>query len=152
MVTLDDACARRVAARQAGETVVFTNGCFDILHAGHVTLLDDARAMGDVLIVGLNSDDSVRRLKGASRPLVPEEQRARVLCALRAVDMVVVFDEDTPARVIEALVPDVLVKGGDYTPDDVVGRDVVEAHGGRVAIVPLVPSVSTTEIAARVTR
>ncbi|MBF0171493.1 MAG: D-glycero-beta-D-manno-heptose 1-phosphate adenylyltransferase, partial [Nitrospinae bacterium] len=120
-----------------GETVVFTNGCFDLLHAGHVDYLQKARAMGDALIVGLNSDRSVRRLKGSRRPLVPQGDRAEVLAALACVDGVVLFDDETPAKLIARLIPSVLVKGGDYSRDTVVGADTVEKNGGQVKIVPL---------------
>jgi len=140
----------RVAAwKSMRETVVFTNGCFDILHVGHVTLLDDARREGSRLIVGINSDDSVRRLKGPSRPVVDERSRARVLAALEAVDAVVVFDEPTPLELMLALRPDVIVKGGDYEADSIVGAAEVRSWGGRVKIVSFVPGFSTTEIIAR---
>jgi rfaE bifunctional protein nucleotidyltransferase chain/domain len=132
--------------------VVFTNGVFDLLHVGHVALLEAARAEGAALIVGVNSDASVRRLgkgSGGERPVVPERERARLVAALAAVDCVVVFDEDTPLALIERLRPDVLVKGADYARDAIVGADQVEAWGGRVARVPLVPGVSTTELLAR---
>jgi D-beta-D-heptose 7-phosphate kinase/D-beta-D-heptose 1-phosphate adenosyltransferase len=129
--------------------LVFTNGCFDILHRGHVEALARARELGDRLVVGLNSDDSVRRLKGAGRPLQPEIDRAACLAGLQSVDGVVVFDEDTPAELIEELQPDVLVKGGDYTPEQVVGRDTVEARGGVVVIIPLIQGRSTTDILER---
>lgn len=135
--------------RAAGERVVFTNGCFDLIHAGHVTLLEAAASLGDILVVGLNSDDSVRRLKGPDRPLVPQGERARVLAALRAVDYVTFFDEDTPQRLIERILPDVLVKGGDYALGEIVGREVVEARGGRVLSLPLVPGLSTSGLIAR---
>ncbi len=140
-----------VAWRAArGGRVVFTNGVFDLLHPGHVDVLFAARAQGDHLIVGLNSDASVRRLgKGSDRPIRPEADRAVVLAGLAAVDAVVIFDEDTPLALIEALQPDVLVKGGDYTPDTVVGADVVRARGGEVVIVPLTPGQSTTSIVQR---
>jgi D-beta-D-heptose 7-phosphate kinase/D-beta-D-heptose 1-phosphate adenosyltransferase len=134
------ACAE---ARAAGQRVVFTNGCFDILHGGHVALLEGARAAGDLLVVGVNSDEGVRALKGDGRPIVPEAERAEVLAALRAVDLVVLFDEPTPRDLVVALHPDVLVKGGDYTPDTIVGRDEVESWGGRVVVVPLVAGRST---------
>ena len=134
---------------QAG-TVVFTNGVFDLLHPGHVGLLEAARSEGDALIVGLNSDASVRRLgKGAQRPLVPEDARARVVAGLAAVDCVVLFDGETPLALIEALAPDVLVKGADYTRDTIVGGDWVEARGGRVVRVPLVSGFSTTSLLER---
>ena len=130
--------------RRDGKRIVFTNGCFDLLHVGHVRLLQAARELGDVLAGGLNTDASVRGLKGPSRPLNGENERAEVLSALRAVDFVTLFDEPTPLALIESFVPDVLVKGGDYRPETVVGRDVVEAHGGRVVIIPLVAGFSTT--------
>jgi rfaE bifunctional protein nucleotidyltransferase chain/domain len=135
--------------RQQGHSVVFTNGCFDILHAGHVTYLEQARKLGTVLVVGLNSDASVTRLKGPQRPINHTEDRQTVLGALRCVDYVLVFDEDTPLGLISALLPDVLVKGGDYTRDMVVGANVVEEHGGRVEIIPLLPGRSTTLIVER---
>jgi len=126
--------------------VVFTNGVFDLLHPGHVDLLAAARAAGDALIVGVNSDSSVRRLKGPERPVRTEAERALVLAALEMVDAVTVFEQDTPLELIVALKPDVLVKGGDYTPDTVVGRREVESWGGTVVIVPLTPGQSTTSI------
>ena len=125
---------------------MFTNGCFDLLHPGHVLLLREAAAEGDRLIVGLNSDESVKKLKGPDRPVLCQEDRAAVLSALDCVDMVVVFPEETPLTLIESLQPDVLVKGGDYTPDSVVGRESVEGRGGRVVIVPLLQGKSTTSI------
>lgn len=128
----------------------FTNGCFDLIHPGHVQYLEDVRALGDFLIVGLNSDASVRRLKGPSRPLQDEGARARILLGLRSVDAVVRFDEDTPLELIRALEPDILAKGGDYTPETVVGRDVVEARGGRLVLVPFLPGHSTTLIEDRI--
>ena len=141
--------ARVSAWRSAGERIVFTNGCFDVLHIGHICLLEQARRKGDRLIVGLNGDDSVRRLKGPLRPIVAEQQRARVLAALSSVDAVVVFDEDTPLRLIEALRPDVLVKGGDYTEDTVVGAREVRAWGGRMELIPLVGNISTSRLIAK---
>ena len=133
-------------------TLCFTNGCFDLLHPGHVKYLEDVRALGDFLVVGLNSDASVARLKGPSRPLQDERARAMILCGLRSVDAVVRFDEDTPLELITALQPDILAKGGDYTVDTVVGRDVVEARGGRVVLVPFLPGHSTTAIVERIRR
>ena len=130
-------------------TVVFTNGCFDLLHRGHVEYLAQARALGHVLVVGLNSDASARRVKGAGRPLVAETDRAVVLAGLRSVDAVTLFDEDTPLDLIKALLPDVLVKGGDYDLDDIVGRDAVEGAGGDVRVLPLVEGHSTTDILDR---
>ena len=129
--------------------LVFTNGCFELLHPGHVEYLTQARALGDVLVVGLNSDASVRRLKGAGRPLVEEADRAAVLAGLRSVDAVTLFDEDTPLELISALLPDVLVKGGDYDLDEIVGREAVERAGGEVRVLPFVEGYSTTEIMTR---
>ena len=140
----------RRAWKAAGRAVVFTNGCFDLLHPGHVALLEKARAEGDVLVVGLNSDASVARLKGAGRPIVPAEERAEVLCALEAVSRVVVYDEDTPQEVIAALLPDVLVKGADWALDAIVGRAEVEGAGGCVVRVEVVPDRSTTKIVERI--
>ena len=128
----------------------FTNGCFDILHPGHVQYLEDARALGDFLVVGLNSDESVARLKGPSRPLQSLEARAMVLLGLKSVGAVISFDEDTPARLIEQIQPDVLIKGGDYALDQVVGRDTVEKRGGRTAIIPFLEGHSTSAIVHRV--
>ncbi|HEY4193186.1 MAG TPA: D-glycero-beta-D-manno-heptose 1-phosphate adenylyltransferase, partial [Mesorhizobium sp.] len=140
-----DAAMRMVAAwRQEGLSVGFTNGCFDILHAGHVSLLHGARAQCDRLVLGLNSDASVRRLKGEGRPVNNEHDRACVLAALASVDAVIVFEEDTPLKLIEALKPDILVKGADYTVDKVVGADVVQKAGGRVVLIDLVAGKSTT--------
>lgn len=136
--------------RQAPGPVVFTNGVFDLLHPGHVEVLERARALGGSLLVAVNADASVRRLgKGPERPVVGERDRMRVIAALGCVDCVILFDEDTPLRVIEALLPDVLVKGGDYRPETVVGADIVRAHGGRVEIIPLVPDRSTTRLVER---
>jgi rfaE bifunctional protein nucleotidyltransferase chain/domain len=127
----------------------FTNGCFDLIHPGHVKYLEDARALGDFLVVGLNSDASVARLKGLGRPLQDEAARAAILLGLRSVDAVVRFDEDTPLELIRALRPDVLVKGGDYTPETVVGRDLVEGQGGRLVLIPFLPGHSTSRIEQR---
>lgn len=132
--------------KQEGRKVVFTNGCFDILHAGHVHCLERAKSFGDRLVVGLNSDESVRRLKGKNRPVMNQNDRARILGALECVDLVVIFDEDTPLELIRAVKPAVLVKGGDYRPEDVVGREVVEEYGGRVEIVSVMDGKSTTGI------
>ncbi|PYQ48906.1 MAG: D-glycero-beta-D-manno-heptose 1-phosphate adenylyltransferase [Acidobacteria bacterium] len=147
---LDDVLADRQAWKAAGKVVVFTNGCFDLLHPGHVALFEAARSQGDVLVVGLNSDRSVRALKGEGRPLIPAEERAETLAALEAVDRVVVYDEETPREVIAALKPDVLVKGADWALDAIVGREEVEAAGGRVARVELLPGRSTTAMVARI--
>ncbi|MDX9910471.1 MAG: D-glycero-beta-D-manno-heptose 1-phosphate adenylyltransferase [Phycisphaerales bacterium] len=150
--TLAQALVEVRVHRDAGRKVVFTNGCFDVLHAGHVTLLERARAMGDFLIVGLNSDASVRRLKGPDRPINTQDDRARVLSALTAVDAVVMFDEDTPEALLRAIGPDVLVKGGDYTPDKVIGHEIVESRGGRVEIVEMVPGRSTSATIQRMAK
>jgi rfaE bifunctional protein nucleotidyltransferase chain/domain len=136
--------------RMRGGTVVFTNGVFDLLHPGHVGYLRDARALGDALIVALNSDRSVRSIKGDDRPVNPEAERAEVLLALQSVDALVIFDEATPYAVISAIRPDILVKGSDWGPDDIVGRDVVEAHGGRVVRMDLAPGLSTTALIEKV--
>jgi D-beta-D-heptose 7-phosphate kinase/D-beta-D-heptose 1-phosphate adenosyltransferase len=142
----------RATARALGKRFVFTNGCFDVIHPGHVALLTEARNRGDFLLVGLNSDRSVRGLKGEGRPLQAERARATVLAALKPVDGVVVFDEETPLSLIRDLVPDVLVKGGDYAKGQVIGRDIVEGAGGEVVIVPLVPGHSSSGLAAKVHR
>jgi D-beta-D-heptose 7-phosphate kinase/D-beta-D-heptose 1-phosphate adenosyltransferase len=136
--------------RREGKRVVFTNGCFDLLHPGHVRYLAEARAMGDALIVGLNSDRSVRLLKGEGRPILDETERAEVLAALEAVDFVVVFDQDTPRELIAQLVPDLVVKGGDWPVDKIVGRDEVEATGGKAISLPYVEGFSTSEILDRI--
>ena len=146
---LEPLLARVSHWKSSGERIVFTNGCFDILHIGHISLLEEARRKGDRLIVALNSDDSVRRLKGPLRPVVVARERAGVLAALSAVDAVVVFDEGTPLRLIEAIRPDVLVKGGDYTEDTVVGAREVRAWGGRLELIPLVANTSTTRLIAK---
>lgn len=130
--------------QQKGETIAFTNGCFDVLHAGHITLLEAARATGQHLIVGLNSDASVARLKGADRPIHSFMARARVLAALSAVDIVVGFEEDTPASLIQRLLPNILIKGGDYRAEEVVGAEILKKYGGKVLIVPLLPKYSSS--------
>jgi D-beta-D-heptose 7-phosphate kinase/D-beta-D-heptose 1-phosphate adenosyltransferase len=130
--------------RASGDRIVFTNGCFDILHVGHITLLEQCREFGDKVIIGLNSDASVRQLKGPTRPLVSESERARVLAALGATDAVIIFDQPTPLELIQAVRPDVLVKGGDYSASTIVGADDVVTWGGRVEIVPTVNGASTT--------
>jgi rfaE bifunctional protein nucleotidyltransferase chain/domain len=148
--SLADAVRFVEAERAAGRRIVFTNGVFDLLHPGHVRYLQDARALGDVLVVGLNADRSVRRNKGPARPINGQDERAEILAALAAVDLVVIFDEDTPADIIGRLQPDVLVKGADWPADQIVGRDTVEARGGRVVRVPVEQGYSTTAIVARV--
>ena len=152
VLTLRDATELRRAMADRGRTVVFTNGVFDLLHPGHVRYLQRARALGDALIVGLNADVSVRRNKGPARPLNPQHERAEVLAALACVDAVVVFPEDTPAEIIGALQPDILVKGADWPADQIIGRDVVEARGGRVVRVPVEEGYSTTAIVDRIRR
>ena len=149
-----EAAARRARRVQAGGgKVVFTNGCFDLLHAGHVDLLNRARALGDMLVLGLNSDASVRSLdKGPGRPVVPQEQRAAVVAGLQAVELVVIFDQPTPAQLIEAIAPDVLVKGGDWPEEAIVGAGFVRARGGQVRSLPLVPGLSTTGLIQRLRR
>ena len=144
-----DVDALRVWRLDVRGAVVFTNGVFDLLHPGHVSIIDTARREGAALVVGINSDASVQRLKGPSRPVHTSMERAIVVAAMEAVDAVVVFDEDTPLELITALEPDVVVKGGDYTPDTVVGADVVTARGGRVVIVPLIDGQSTTSTIER---
>ena len=160
-MTADDAGAARVmsgesvaafvtAQRAAGRRIVFTNGVFDILHPGHVRYLQHARTLGDLLIVGLNADESVRRNKGPERPVNSEDERAEVLSALACVDGVVIFAEDTPADIIKLVQPDILVKGADWAADEIVGRDTVEARGGRVVRVPVEEGYSTTSIVDRI--
>jgi len=142
---------RALAAwRAAGQRIVFTNGVFDVLHRGHVEYLEEARALGDRLVVGVNTDASVRRLKGEGRPLVPEDERVEVLQALESVDLVVTFGEDTPERVIREVAPDVLVKGGDWALDRIVGREFVESRGGHVATIAVREGWSTTRIVERI--
>ena len=150
LMTLPEAISIRKRAREAGSRVVFTNGCFDILHRGHVSLLRQAASLGDCLIVGLNSDESVTRLKGEGRPVASQEDRAEILASLRWVDGVVVFEEDTPLELITSLRPDILVKGGDYTVENVVGREVVEREGGEVVILPFLPGYSTSGLLAEI--
>jgi D-beta-D-heptose 7-phosphate kinase/D-beta-D-heptose 1-phosphate adenosyltransferase len=148
--SLEEIVRLRPRLRQSGEKLVFTNGCFDILHIGHVRYLNYARSLGDVLVVGINSDRSVREIKGERRPIVPEQERAEVLAALASVDFVFVFDDPTPQRVIDAIVPDVLVKGADWDITEIVGRGTVESAGGSVLNVPLVEGSSTTDIIKKV--
>ena len=140
------------AARAMGRRIVFTNGVFDLLHPGHVRYLQHARSLGDLLIVGLNADSSVRSNKGPNRPITPERERAELLAALECVDAVVVFPQDTPAEIVRLVQPDILVKGADWPADQIVGRDVVEARGGRVELVPVEQGYSTSAIVDRVRR
>ena len=146
----DAAAALAAGVRGAGGRVVFTNGVFDLLHPGHVRYLREARALGELLLVAINSDDSVRRIKGPDRPVNPEHERAEVLLGLASVDAVVLFDEDDPHAIITAIQPDILVKGSDWGPNDIVGRDVVQARGGRVVRIPLAAGHSTSELIRRV--
>jgi D-glycero-beta-D-manno-heptose 1-phosphate adenylyltransferase len=150
VVSLFDATRLVAELRKSGRRIVFTNGVFDLLHPGHLRYLKAARAQGDVLIVGVNSDRSVRANKGPGRPVIPETERAEILAALDPVDAVVVFGEDTPAEIVRALQPDVLVKGADWPADQIVGRDTVEARGGRVVLVPVEHGYSTTSILERI--
>jgi len=150
ILTLEDAKRRRKAARILGRRFVFTNGCFDLIHPGHTELLRRARSLGHYLLVGLNSDRSVRAIKGPERPAQGELARATVVAALASVDYVVLFDEETPLRLIEEILPDVLVKGGDYAPANVVGREAVERAGGQVHLIPLVPGFSSSSLADRI--
>lgn len=150
ILTLEQAILRFGREKRNGRRVVFTNGCFDLLHPGHIGSLEQARALGHALIVGLNSDASVRQLKGAGRPVLPERERAEILVALECVDAVVIFDELTPREVIARLLPDVLVKGGDWPGDQIVGREEVEAAGGSVVSIPVVPGYSTTALLRKI--
>lgn len=136
--------------RKEGKTIVFTNGCFDLLHVGHIRYLMAARALGDLLVLGLNSDDSVRAIKGTDRPLVPQCERAEILTALTCIDFLTIFEEPTPLELIRALQPDVLVKGADWEENQIVGADIVKANGGTVARIPLVPFTSTTRLIERI--
>jgi D-beta-D-heptose 7-phosphate kinase/D-beta-D-heptose 1-phosphate adenosyltransferase len=149
---LAELLALRPRLRGEGRRLALTNGCFDLLHAGHVALLEAARAQADVLVVALNSDASVRRNKGEGRPLLPEHERAEALAALEAVDHVVLYEADTPAELIGALLPDVLVKGADWAEDAIVGRELVEGAGGRVVRVPLLTGRSTSRLLERARR
>ncbi len=148
--TVSDLARLAAAARRDGRRVVLTNGCFDLLHIGHTRYLQEARNLGDLLIVAINSDASVSALKGPERPLLPEQERAEVLAALACVDYVTIFDAPDPGDVIAAVQPDVLVKGGDWPVDRIVGRELVQARGGRVVSLPLVPGASTTGIVRRI--
>jgi len=136
--------------KRNGKRVVFTNGCFDLLHPGHIHSLEAARALGDFLIVGVNGDESVRTLKGAGRPLIPAEERAEILASLECVDGVVIFDELTPQKVVAGLLPDILVKGSDWPGNQIVGREEVEAAGGKVVLIDVLPGYSTTEILKKI--
>jgi D-beta-D-heptose 7-phosphate kinase/D-beta-D-heptose 1-phosphate adenosyltransferase len=148
--SVDDLCAISAQARKAGRIVVFTNGCFDLVHRGHIHLLRQAKALGHILIVGLNSDVSVKTIKGPDRPIMPEADRIELIAALEMVDYVVVYSEPDPYQIIAAIKPNVLVKGGDWSANEIVGADVVEQNGGRVAVIPYLPGFSTTQIIERI--
>ena len=150
ILTLEQAILRFGRGKRNGRRVVFTNGCFDLLHLGHLACLEAGRRLGDVLIVGINSDASVGQLKGPGRPAIPEDERAEILSALECVDAVVIFDDLTPLEIITKLSPDVLFKGGDWSVDQIVGRQEVEAAGGRVEVVPFLPGHSTTNLLRKI--
>lgn len=150
ILNLHEAILQFGPQKRNGLRVVFTNGCFDLLHPGHIETLEKARSLGDALVVGVNSDRSVRVMKGAGRPILPERERAEILAALECVDGVVIFDEPTPRETIAALLPDVLVKGGDWASDAIVGREEVEAAGGKVISIPVVAGFSTTAVLEKI--
>ena len=144
---------RRIGAlKRDGKLVVFTNGCFDILHPGHIRMLEKARSLGDALVVGINSDPSVQEIKGPQRPVIPQDERAELLAALEAVDFVTIFDEPTPRELIAEILPAILVKGSDWGPDEIVGRAEVEGAGGKVVSITLEPGYSTTKLIERIRR
>jgi D-beta-D-heptose 7-phosphate kinase/D-beta-D-heptose 1-phosphate adenosyltransferase len=149
---IEELCTRLEIHRKKGKQIVFTNGCFDLLHVGHIRYLRRAREMGDLLVVAINSDDSVRRLKGPSRPVQPEQDRAEILAGLECVDYVVLFEQDTPLSVIEQLRPNVLVKGGDWPEEQIVGREVVQGSGGRVVTIDYVEGASTSALIDHIRR
>ena len=148
--TLEELKGIAAEARTAGKKVVFTNGCFDLLHPGHIHVLREAKACGDLLIAAINSDKSVKQIKGSTRPVLPQSDRSELLAALEMVDYVVLFDEPNPYELISAIRPDVLVKGGDWSSDRIVGAEVVEKAGGRVAVIPYIKGFSTTQIIERI--
>jgi rfaE bifunctional protein nucleotidyltransferase chain/domain len=150
ILSLEQLVERFGRPQRNGKRVVFPNGRFDLLHPGHIHSFEAARTLGDVLIIGLNSDESVRTLKGPGRPVIPQDERAEILANMECVDAVVIFDELTPQRVVAALLPDVLVKGGDWPGNQIVGREEVEAAGGQVVLIDVVPGYSTTEILRRI--
>ncbi|MEW6127726.1 MAG: D-glycero-beta-D-manno-heptose 1-phosphate adenylyltransferase [Acidobacteriota bacterium] len=150
VVTRDELVKAREGLRNAGRKVVFTNGCFDLLHPGHIRYLQQARALGDALIVALNSDASVKKLKGDSRPILKQDERAEVMAALACVDLVTIFDEETPRELIAQVLPDILVKGGDWAIDTIVGREEVEAAGGETRSLAFIEGVSTSDIIKRI--
>jgi len=148
--SLEQACEQRKLWKKAGKRVVFTNGCFDLLHPGHITYLHDAKGLGDVLILGLNDDASIQRLKGTSRPINPLHDRAVMLAALKSIDVVVAFSEDTPLNLIMTLIPDILVKGGDYSVETIVGAEEVLHAGGQVQVIPFLEGYSSTRLIQRI--
>jgi glycerol-3-phosphate cytidylyltransferase len=150
VLTREEAKQTSDQLKNAGKTVVFTNGCFDLLHIGHIRYLKEARELGDALIVSVNSDESVRRLKGENRPLIPQDQRAEVLDALESVDYVVIFDEDTPEKIIRELKPGIQAKGGDYKESDIIETKALDEYGGRLEILQLVDTASTSEIIKKI--
>lgn len=150
VLSLEETIVRFGPGKRNGRRVVFTNGCFDLLHPGHIHTLETARQLGDVLVVAINSDESVRKLKGPGRPLVPARERAEILASLECVDAVVIFEELTPARAVAALLPDILVKGGDWPGDRIVGREEVEAAGGRVVRAEVLPGYSTSDLLRKI--
>ena len=136
--------------KKSGRKSVFTNGCFDLLHVGHITYLNEARGLGDILVVGLNTDRSVRALKGENRPILPEQERSYLLAALECIDYVILFDAETPLELIKEIRPDFLVKGADYSKEEVVGYNLVESYGGKVVLLPLIDTISTSNIINRI--
>lgn len=150
VTTLDELLKKRLDLKMTGQKVVFTNGCFDLLHVGHLAYLREARSLGDCLVVAVNSDRAVQELKGPRRPILPEMERAEILSALEMVDFVIVFDDVSPRDVIATLLPDVLVKGGDWPIDQIIGREAVETAGGRVMSLPFIDGVSTTDLVERI--
>lgn len=146
ILSIEELLLIRKKLKEKNKKVVFTNGCFDIIHAGHVDYLSKAKTLGDVLIIGMNSDSSMKRIKGDKRPIVPQEERAFILANLKAVDYVTIFEEDTPYETLKKLVPDILVKGADWSKEDIVGKDIVEATGGKVETIEFVNFQSTTNI------
>ena len=137
--------------RKEGKKIVFTNGCYDLIHIGHVRCFREGKKLGDVLIVAINSDRSVRSIKGPTRPIIPQDERAEIMSAIKSVDYVIIFDQSDPLQIITSIRPDILLKGGDWNLDTIVGRDVVESYGGKVFSLPLIPGVSTTQIINKVT-
>jgi rfaE bifunctional protein nucleotidyltransferase chain/domain len=150
VLTLEEIIVRFAREKRNGQRVVFTNGCFDLLHPGHIHSLEAARALGDALIVGINSDESVRTLKGAGRPLIPAEERAEILASMECVDAVVIFNELTPQKLIAVLLPDILVKGSDWPSNQIVGREEVQNAGGKVILIDTIPGHSTTQILKKI--